>query len=369
MNEISNIIVAASKGIQLLCDATQLGRGIIQYHEDPPEERLNSILQMITGIARLAFSSMEVTARECDASNLDLTILKSFELVTVIGLAPAEFGIELHKFAHGRITALELFEKALVPIASFARIGTEASIDLNKYILGLNPEDLAKLNQNFSASLDRDQIKFIPFTLEASRLDLEAAENREWFIAMLENALRTSMLSSSAKSVYSLYSRLNALHRQEHPIAPQNLPVAAEGLEEEPVDPFDLLKLDHIPFEYHGDPVFIKYECPIIRLPIRHAVMDPTVCNSSGECISPPYEKKELIKWINLSGKSPRTSAPLHVRQIRVHRKAKRDIDARLMYYSEKTRQLAKELADSFSAQSQDSLPMRASNAVDEEKV
>lgn len=154
-------------------------------------------------------------------------------------------------------------------------------------------------------------------------------------IGLLEGAYRIIILRTFEKI-------LNRNRIQNN--IPQNLqPIEPQAPQVEPPAPIDIddlfnfKKLPNIPEEFHNDPVFSKYICPITQSPIRFIVMDPLTKDAENPTF---YEHDAIRRWLAQKPRlpdqkptSPATGKPLKVEALLLRPDLQYRIDNRLEFY------------------------------------
>jgi hypothetical protein len=221
------------------------------------------------------------------------------------------------------------------------RAADEFEIYQNQHELELKPEERIKYIIGSDGGVNAQ-----PLNENECRQNLASEIEKQLLFSMAENALRTATVAKTTHSIYQLYQRLSALHQP--PIAalapvipPPPAPAPALGAIEDEVeeDPFDLLKLDHIPPDLYRNMTLSRFVCGITEKPIRHPVQDPTVRDEHGKCVSLFYERKMLIKWlVNNRYQSPETRQIVYPHQLITPAGMKFTIDDTLRKISEEMR-------------------------------
>lgn len=337
-----NAITTLTKAMQLTCDVAGVSMGVVEYLDANDEvSKTHAAMTVVMGAAHLGCGAAEMTAKAISASNKTLSNIKSVEIVTRVLDIPVKMNSAIEKCRNGNLPVITAIEQGIAPIASLTRASIEGTIYQEKHYLDMTPEQRSKEERLVSTGMldSRGQViyKKEPVTEESCREILEEAHKAYAPTAITEIALRTGVISKPLMSAAEAYAKLTA--RLNPPLAAAPNPAAGAALNPQaaaaqPRDPFDLVALNQIPEELHGDPALAQYICPITQVPIRFPVGDPT----TGRHI---YEHSAIVEWINGHHNSPMSRQPLAVNQLVPKPATLALINARLTFHSNRLRALA----------------------------
>ena len=335
LSSVVNTLTVACKGLQLVLDASDLSIGLIECLGPDIDGSLDtdvqlSVLKVISGTTRLAFSGMEVGAKLGNASNKTMRGLKIGEFLAFLAIvAPIEVSVSIEDTLKGRIKGIQGIAKIVAPVYSISRVAVELSIYQERHYLGLSPEELAKERRSVLKPGGDPEYEEKPVIADECKENLSRLEKDFPFVSTVESALRASTINKTI----NLYQQLARTLR-----APSVLQDSNALLVE---DPFDLLRLRTIPTKLHHDAVFNRYKCPLTHVPVRDPVGDPTLTDSAGHLTSPVFERNFMVTWIRQKGTSPNTRKPLAIHQLVRKPHLRALIDHRLQFHSDRLRAFA----------------------------
>lgn len=272
----STVINAVCGIVRASCEVVDVIKDTYNICTQPADLLALRVARIFTRLAGLTAYGCEIGALNSDASNSTLFAIKASEVVVRVIDVPVQVGLVTAEMMQQDMPSLEFIEKAVLqPALSMMRAKNEMLIYQEKNFLSMSPKQQATQTRlvEVKSGFMTTQLVPMPITVEESQKILTQCENEAPSLNVAEAIVKTGLASKLSEATAKgfefcedIYARLSTYDALVNRLQAVN--ARAE-------DPFNLLALDSIPTELHGDRVFRELICPITLNPIRHPVGDP----------------------------------------------------------------------------------------------